>query len=317
MDIPVISVGNIVTGGVGKTPLVELLTSYCLQRGKRVGIVSRGYKRQSTGVVVVSDGRSILTDATGGGDEAVQMARKFSGVIVLVAERRVDAAKRAQQYGVDVIIMDDGFQHRYLERDLDIVVLDATIDATREPLLPAGNKREPFGSLRRSHLIVMSHCREGVPEPHWFSLVRRVDGSLVKTRHRVLGIHRALDDAEVNPQAGTVGDVFAFSGIGYHNRFLETLTGEGMTIKGERRFPDHHLYGDQDVRELVAHQRSVDATSLVTTEKDVVRMRAGTEGVRRFLVDENVFYLSIALEIMEGASVLYETVNNVLERKPS
>ena len=118
-------------------------------------MLSRGYGRRSRGVQVVADGHRVLLDARDGGDEPVQVARRCPGVPVIVAERRIDGARLAvREFGVDAIVLDDGFQHRSLRRDLDIVVLDAEKPIDREPMLPAGLRRERLGSLRRAHVIV-------------------------------------------------------------------------------------------------------------------------------------------------------------------
>ena len=156
VNVPVISVGNLTVGGTGKTPLVEYIVRYLLALGRRVGVVSRGYKRRSKGVVVVSDGRELRVDARDAGDEPMQIASAFPQAIVVVGERRFDAAQEAVRLGAEVIVVDDGFQHRYLKRDLNIVVVDSTNDVTAEALLPrrrAGERPDPTpvrGSWRRS-----------------------------------------------------------------------------------------------------------------------------------------------------------------------
>jgi len=315
IGIPVISVGNIVAGGVGKTPLVEHIAGYCAEKGRRVGIVSRGYGRATKGVVTVSDGMSLLTDAKGGGDENVQMARKFPGAVVVAAERRANAARVARGKGADVIIVDDGFQHRYLWRDLDIVILDSSVDVTKEWLLPVGRKREPFGNIRRCDVIALSHVRVGSDEPSWVREVRRASKPVVRFRHKVLGLRRGYDGAVVSLDEGSKGGVFAFSGIGRHERFLESVNEAGIRVEGDRRYPDHYFYREEDVRDIVARMNSVGATRCVTTEKDVTRMLAGSEGVKRFLREHAVFYLSVAVEILEGASLMYGKIDDCLNRK--
>jgi len=155
-DVPVISVGNLTAGGTGKTPLVEYIAGHFLTQGRKVGIVSRGYGRASRGVVVVSDGSSLRADARAGGDEPVQMARKYPAAAVVVGEKRVEAARCAIELGAEVLLLDDAFQHRYLRRDVDILVLDSRKDIREEPLLPSGLRREPLSSLRRADLVVMS-----------------------------------------------------------------------------------------------------------------------------------------------------------------
>ncbi len=155
--VPVVSVGNITAGGTGKTPLVEYLVRHLVASGKHPAILSRGYRRRSRGVVVVSDGKSMRSDAAMGGDEPVQMARKLATVPVVVAERRIAAARVAvRDFHADVLVLDDGFQHRSLKRDLNILIMDSRRDLVREPLLPVGLRREPLAAVRRANLVVLS-----------------------------------------------------------------------------------------------------------------------------------------------------------------
>ncbi|MBM2840054.1 MAG: tetraacyldisaccharide 4'-kinase, partial [Bacteroidetes bacterium] len=168
VGVPVISVGNLTMGGTGKTPLVEYIVKLCLAKGRKVAVVSRGYKRESGGVVVVSDGKSLLANAAQAGDEPVQIAKKFPGAIVIVGERRVDAARMAiDEFGVNAIVLDDGFQHRFLRRDLDILVLDARKDLSRIPMIPAGERREPLASIKRANVVAFSRTDAATAGNSW------------------------------------------------------------------------------------------------------------------------------------------------------
>ncbi len=150
---PVISVGNITAGGTGKTPLVEYIVRTILDSGARPAVLSRGYRRTTTGTVTVSDGVKVLADADRAGDEPAQIARKFPGCVVVVDEDRVRGARFLESaFHPDVIVLDDGFQHRALRRDLDIVVV--ADGAGGSGLLPSGDGREPESSLRRADIVV-------------------------------------------------------------------------------------------------------------------------------------------------------------------
>jgi tetraacyldisaccharide 4'-kinase len=149
VSVPVISVGNISAGGVGKTPFIELLIDNSTTLG-RLSVVSRGYGRKSAGTVVVSDGRGKIASVENSGDEPIQLALKFPKVIVVVDEQRVRGARKAIELGAEVILLDDGFQHRYLHRDLDIVLLTSKEILKGDIMLPAGNRREPWKSDRKS-----------------------------------------------------------------------------------------------------------------------------------------------------------------------
>ena len=154
--VPVISVGNISAGGTGKTPLVELLARRLRESGARVAVLSRGYGRLTSGYQIVSNGQQLCADAISAGDEPAQMAENLKGVVVAVDERRARGAMRiAREFRPAVIILDDGFQHRALHRDLDIVIMTAGEILGTSELLPAGYRREPWSALSRAdHLVV-------------------------------------------------------------------------------------------------------------------------------------------------------------------
>ena len=155
IDVPIISVGNLSTGGTGKTPFVEFLLRYLLGKDKIVAVLSRGYGRKTRGTVVIDQSTLAHCTAESVGDEPYQIARKFPGAIVIVDESRVRGARIAKEkYRVDAIILDDGFQHRALKRNLDIVMIDGKNPITEMAMLPAGLRREPLVALRRADLLI-------------------------------------------------------------------------------------------------------------------------------------------------------------------
>ncbi len=155
-NLPVISVGNISAGGTGKTPFTMELIRLLNQKYKRITIISRGYKRQSHGLQVVCDGHGFLAAVETGGDEPVLIARRFPGCVVLVSEKRSQAIEQAvRQFQSELIILDDAFQHRWVERDVNIVLLAQSNLLGREWLLPAGHLREPLDSLKRANLVML------------------------------------------------------------------------------------------------------------------------------------------------------------------
>jgi tetraacyldisaccharide 4'-kinase len=315
--VPVISVGNISVGGTGKTPLVELIATYCLNKGKKVAILSRGYRRESRGVVVVSYAGSVLADAVRAGDEPVQMASKLPGASVVVSERRVEAAEVAvNQLHAEVLVLDDGFQHRYLHRDVDIVVIDSRRFTGRELLLPAGSLREPWVGLRRAHTVVFSKVgeeREGM-ESAIASVRRWYGGPLVRCRNSMESIHRASDHSVVPREALRGKPLLAFSGIGDHAGFVQELASEGLTVKSDIRFPDHHRYSRTDVGKLAEAQRKSEAEVLVTTEKDVVRMMADQAIVDQFLKPYPVYYTRIAVQMVAGKEQFLSMIDACLSK---
>jgi tetraacyldisaccharide 4'-kinase len=302
VGVPVISVGNLTAGGTGKTPLVEFITQVLLGKGKRLAIVSRGYGRASRGVRIVSDGRSLLLDAVQGGDEPVQIARKFPQAIVVVGERRVDAAKIAvDQFGANVIVIDDGFQHRYLRRDRDIVVVDSQADLVREPVLPAGMRREPMAGLRRAGFLVFSKvASKDVVDARRTEISPWFDGPTMSSRYRIESVRRADDGTPVNLDGLLATPAVAFSGIGDHDGFVSGLRGLGFTVSADLRFPDHHRYSDGDFRHIRSEMERTKSGICMTTEKDATRILSGEHRGKSFLETHQVYYSRIVLDILDG-----------------
>lgn len=314
VGVPVVSVGNLVMGGVGKTPLVEYIARYCSQKGIRVGIVSRGYRRMTSGVVVVSDGAQVLSDVRASGDEPLQMALKLQGVSVVVAERRIDGARTAIGLGAEVILLDDGFQHRYIRRDLDVVVLDSTNDLRNEAMLPAGRLREPLKALRRAQVLALSHSIPGADMPAFCEGFDSIFGARVmRFRHRVSGVNRAIDRGSVGMEALRSGKALAFCGIGRPEGFVDSLRAVGgIDVVDVMRFSDHHQYDSKDCVAIESRMQVTGAGMCVTTEKDAIRMTGGEDPVRRFLERHNVLYLSIEVVIIEGASAFHRSIDRCL-----
>lgn len=157
VSVPVISVGNMTAGGTGKTPMVEYLIRFYLKAGNKVAVLSRGYQRDTNGTQIVSDGSNLEMTAEESGDEPYQIARKFPNVMVIVDEKRSRAAQIAiNRFQPDVILLDDGFQHRGIERQLDIVMIDGRKALDRISLLPVGLRREPLSGLQRANLMAIS-----------------------------------------------------------------------------------------------------------------------------------------------------------------
>ncbi len=300
--VPVLSVGNITVGGTGKTPLVEYLVRYLVAAGKHPAIISRGYRRRSNGVVVVSDGRSMQSDAAMGGDEPVQMARKLGTVPVVVAERRISAARVAvRDFHADVLVLDDGYQHRSLKRDLNILVLDARKDLTREPMLPAGFRREPLSAIRRASLVILSKVDPAAAPVRWLdSLASYLPGPPVLSGVIPAGIYRLLDHEEISVAEILEDPVLAFSGVADHAGFLHSLQGLGVTIAEDVRFQDHHRYNRGDALRLRETLRASGAALLVTTEKDAVRIEAEPALKDLLLAAAPVYVARVEVEILDG-----------------
>jgi tetraacyldisaccharide 4'-kinase len=274
--VPVISIGNITAGGSGKTPVVIAIGKFLLGEGKKAAIVSRGYGRKTTGSVVVSDGLSIVSDAENGGDEPMQIAAALPNGIVIVDEDRVRGARRAvKEFGAEVIILDDGFQHRQLARSLDIVVMDAHRLPFTTGLLPAGYRREPLSELRRAQCVIVTKV-QNVDEAAALMNNTFVTGMQyafssayvpVALKDLVTGAERPLDELPGR-------SILAVSGIADPESFYRTIASIDGHVTESVAFQDHHRYNDQDVASILSTMKKIKAEIILTTEKDAVKLTA-------------------------------------------
>ena len=296
---PVVSVGNLTVGGTGKTPMAIRVAGMLRDRGMRPAVLSRGYGGSSAaGVLVVSDGRQLLAGPEEAGDEPVLIARRLPGVPVLAGAKRAVTGRYAREnFGADVLVLDDGFQHRWIRRDLDIVLLDSREPLGNGFLLPRGPLREPPEALERAGVVVLTRSEErgdalGGP------LAGLVAGRpVLRTRIRPTRLI-ATDGAEL-PLSHLAGRrVFAFAGIARPESFRRTLEGLGADVAGFRALPDHHRYGAEDVRRIERAFDETGAEILVTTEKDGVKLSGLAAAPQR------VFCLAIETEILEGPEAL-------------
>lgn len=267
---PVVSVGNLTLGGTGKTPTVIGIAQRLLAHGIRPGIASRGYGRMSRGLLLVTDGSSRPPDADEAGEEPVLMARHLPGVPIAVAERRIDAALESVRRGAEIVLLDDGFQHRALARDLDIVLVDDSSDTARERLFPAGRLREPVSALSRADVLIVTRKRSGLGE----------GAPVMGAFPRLVRLPAEFRPALISGPAGKTysldalrgARVVAVSAIGNPSAFLTTLGELGADVTAEIRHPDHHRYTARDFEEALRACEREEASFVVTTEKDAVRL---------------------------------------------
>lgn len=276
LGCPVVSVGNITVGGTGKTPAVELAVATLARLGRRPAVVSRGYRRQTSGVQVVADTASIRLDAEDAGDEPFLLARRLPGVPVVVGANRHDAARLAvERFGATAVVLDDGFQHRTLGKDLEIVMARARRPWGNGRLLPRGPLREPLGALARAHLVV---AVDGA-EPGDLEEIARTLGAHAPGVPLLAARLAPVECWETSPmRLLALGDLarrrlLVFAGIADPERFLRTLSGLDVTATDFVAFRDHHWYSPDDLRRLDDRARQAGADGLVTTEKDWVRLR--------------------------------------------
>ena len=269
---PVISVGNLTTGGTGKTPIVEIIARHLANSQRNVCVLTRGYRREGSGRVIVSDGKQILADVNQAGDEAFLLAQKLRGQAAVICDAdRVAAARWAtENLRSDVFVLDDGFQHQRIARDLNIAVIDATNPWGNGHVLPAGALRESPKALERADCVVLTRADdlEAVAElqreieilaPHVPSFTART-----KLR-RLTGVNEATNDK--------VTRFAAFCGIGNPKSFFDLLTRNAYSIAYQQIFRDHHKYSQNDLDTLGRKASVRDAQALVTTEKDAVKLR--------------------------------------------
>ena len=282
LPVPVISVGNISVGGTGKTPFTMLLISYLKSRGLRPGLISRGYGGTYKGVVEVDTRK----DWKQFGDEPVMIKTRFPEVPIFLAHRRVEAGLALlEKYKVDVMIADDAFQHRYLKRDMDIVLLDSTQPESDYHLLPRGLLRECFTALNRAQLIIITKANL-LAETEMLGRLKFLD-SKIKEPQKVLSGDlepSGLMDGEGNSVAPEkVQRVYLLSGIGRPQAFETSVKNYlGRKIERHWEYSDHHQYTEDEISkvfsELPADQK------LVTTEKDFVRLKDFSKFRSRFLI---------------------------------
>lgn len=322
LGIQVISIGNVTAGGTGKTPVTEIFARTLAAEGRKVAILSRGYRRKEapwwrrlfTQVIdpplVVSDGRHVLLDAATGGDEPYMLANNLPGVAVVVDRNRVKAGRYAvKRLGCDTIILDDGFQYQKLKHSVEVVLVDSTNPFGNGNMLPRGILREPVRHLKRADIIFLTKCR----------------GDVSAVRAEVRKYNQKAEIVECNHAPKVLKDVWSreefpldwlkgkttctLSGIASPKGFENSLRRLGAKVVWCERYADHHRYDSSEI--LYALNRSADmrADALVTTEKDAVRFpRLETTPVR-------CLYLRIAIEILAGGESFTDIINRICFRK--
>jgi tetraacyldisaccharide 4'-kinase len=294
--VPVVSVGNLTLGGTGKTPCVEYLARWFRRHGRRVAILSRGYGSRA-----------------GRNDEALVLAENLPDVPHLQGADRVTLARAAvEDLASEVLVLDDGFQHRRLARNLDLVLVDATAPWGHGSLFPRGLLRETPTALRRAGLVVLTRCDQ-VGRAALALLQEQVarfapDVPVIATTHRPVALVNA-DRAERPLDELTRRPVGAFCGIGNPDAFRRTLTQLGASLGAFRAFPDHHEYGRADLDGLHAWAREHPPECLVvTTQKDLVKVRLARIGGRE------LWAVRVELQVADGRDTLEHRLEQVLSR---
>lgn len=276
LDRPVISVGNITTGGTGKTPLVEWVARTVAAEGKKVCILTRGYGRDNPErQVVVSDGTNMLANPSDAGDEPFLLATNLLGIAAVISNaNRIEAATGALKHlGTDCFVLDDGFQHLRIERDLNIVTIDATNPWGGGHLLPYGRLREPLSSLSRADCVVITRTDQA-------NNVAALREEIVRHTRNVPIFNSRMRIK--NAAAAIPSPVAAFCAVGNPRSFFNQVPQEVVL---EKAFRDHHRYSQADVDSLSEAARRAGAHSLVTTAKDAVKLKSFSFSLPLFVIE--------------------------------
>lgn len=319
----VIVVGNLTVGGTGKTPVVEKLARSLRDRGRKVAILSRGYKSRKEPFFAkwvrwithtdpskpreVSDGQRVLLDAEEAGDEPYMLARNLPGVVVLTDRDRVKAGHYAiTQYGCDTLILDDGFQYFRLKDHLQVLLIDKTNPFGNRWTLPRGVLREPISHMRRATYVFLTKS-DGEPDPELERTIRRYrpDVDLIECRHAPQHLRRVGDLAQEPLEFLRGRKVLAFSAIAVPESFEHFVEELGAEIVYRQRFLDHHRFSDDELAALVQCAQESGAEMLVTTEKDAVRLPADWKPAL------DVYYLRVEIKILSGVKDFEAAVSRI------
>jgi tetraacyldisaccharide 4'-kinase len=283
LEGPVISVGNLSVGGSGKTPFVILLGELLKARGIRFDVLSRGYGRQTRGVLLVDPGGS----SRDFGDEPLLIARRLDIPVILGEDRYQAGIFAEQKFGPRLHLLDDAFQHRALARDFEIVLV--TADDARDHLLPAGRLREPLTALQRADAVVLT----AGAAPDLFC----VDGK------RVWRVRRGISPENVPPKP------VVFCGIARPQNFVLQLRKAGIEPAAEAVYRDHHVYTENDIRELLALKTQSEAGGFVTTEKDAINLGAYFSALQPLAV------VPVKMDLVDAANALDTMLRIISERR--
>ncbi len=285
LDATVISVGNITLGGAGKTPMVDYVARYLRSEGHSVAVLTRGYARESSGLRVLND--SETADATSAsyrefGDEPLMLARSLPDVPIIVNKNRSEGGRWAmQKLGSEVLVLDDGYQHLALARDLNLLLLDATDPLGGFEMPPFGRLREPLYGLKRADAVIVTRADRAFDQGQVHAIIKLYCGEKVPVMYFYSAITslRHLASGEVYDVADLAGwNVAVACGIGNPVAFTEDILQVGINIVSESFFADHHAFTQVDLDRITRDARDAAADAIVTTEKDAVRLEGLTHG---------------------------------------
>jgi tetraacyldisaccharide 4'-kinase len=309
----VISIGNLTVGGTGKTPVVEKFARTLQDNGRRVAILSRGYKSKKPPLLrrlqrkwlglewkkprIVHDGHRILLDSRFAGDEPYMLARSLKNVVVLVDKDRVKSAQHAiRRMDIDTLILDDGMQYLHLRHRLDICLIDRQAPFGNEHLLPRGTLREPPGNLRRASYIFITKSN-GADNATLIERIRRYNrtAEIVECAHRALYLQHLYTGDQVPLEWLQDKYVGAISGIAQPDSFEHGLRALGARLEITSRFTDHHRFTERELNDFLTRCIRRDLDGVITTEKDSVRFPAKLDDL-----GVPIYFLRVEIEIITG-----------------
>ncbi len=322
----VVSIGNLTVGGTGKTPIVEKFAHALRNGGRRVAILSRGYKsvpqtparnglfgRKIASLPrVVSDGRSLLLDSLTAGDEPYMLANNLKDVIVLVDKDRVKSGLFAiKELGADTLLLDDGLQYLHLKHRLDIVLIDRQAPFGNEYLLPRGTLREPRRNLRRASYIFITKCT-GEPNDDLIMRIRRYNrtAEIIECAHKPLHLQNVFTGERLPLEKLRHAFIGSLCGIAAPDSFEDGLRKLGARIEIAKRYTDHHRYSEAELQSFINRCVRRDLAMIVTTEKDAVRFP------RLMSPEVPIYYLRVEIEILSGHESWEHCVARICQPQP-
>jgi tetraacyldisaccharide 4'-kinase len=324
----VISVGNLTVGGTGKTPIVEKFARALQVGGRRVAILSRGYKsvprkrnwpdrlrrKDADPPRVVSDGKSLLLDSLTAGDEPYMLAHNLKDVIVLVDKDRVKSGRFAiDRWGVDTLLLDDGLQYLHLKHRLDMVLVDRQAPFGNEFLLPRGTLREAPRNLRRASYIFITK-NTGEPNDALIQRIRRYNrtAEIIECAHKPLYLQNVFSDEQLPLERLRDGFIGSICAIAAPESFEGALKKLGAHVDLAKRYIDHHYYTEAELINFMHRCIRRDLAMIVTTEKDAVRMPRLTEAQ----VEVSIYFLRVEIEILSGRESWEHCVARICKPQP-
>ncbi|MDR2737944.1 MAG: tetraacyldisaccharide 4'-kinase, partial [Puniceicoccales bacterium] len=321
LGCPVIVVGNLTVGGTGKTPVVEKIARELHERGRKVAILSRGYKSKSESKwkmwirsmthkkepppKIVSDGKTLLLGSEVAGDEPFMLAKNLPGIAVLVDKDRVKAGRYAiKNFGVDTLILDDGFQYFPLLGYVNLLLIDKTNPFGNRHLIPRGILREPVSQIKRASYVLLTKADTASDDSIIETIMSHKPGvKIIQCAHFPRNLS-SLDSKEVRPTDLLNGKkIMAFSGIASPDGFENFLSRNGAEIVYKKRFVDHHRFSRAELENIFSVALAKGAEFAVTTEKDAVRMP------KDFEMEIPTFFLKMDIEIISGEEIFEEAIS--------